>query len=206
MTTDLLAELVPTMPPISMAAIVSIAEEVLQMIAPDALAHATSLDVAELIDKRLQAVGIFVYPASWEELGDRLGATFPDGTGTTILLSEETWQHAFGSGRRANQARATFAHEFSHAIIHAPILRTRLKDPRLRVLALSRVRRDQVEAFRDPEWQAWALAGCLLAHHTALARVPTNSLESVSDHFGMSTTFMRSHLRRVKMEGRFPAR
>lgn len=147
-----LDERVFTMPAVSMRALEMLGEEILSRLAPETLREPTPLDVLDLVDRGLQEVGIHVYPASAEEIGPREGATDPSGTGdVVILIHEDTWDDLLTGGRRAYRARATVIHEVSHAIVHVPVVRRRMRSPN-RDLLLSRVRRGEIRSYTDPEW------------------------------------------------------
>lgn len=204
MTADLL-EMVPRMPPLSRYAIEAVADQLLALVAPEMLTAAMPLDVVKLVDVTLPKFGVHFYPASAVELEDREAATDPEGENETIvLLNVDLFEDLYIGGRYAYRARATVAHELGHVILHVPVVRRRLRSP-LGAALLNRVRRDQVKAYEDPEWQAWALAGCLLMPRRALMQLKTNSVAAVAEHFGVSEAMARSHLRRFKLEGRFDA-
>jgi Zn-dependent peptidase ImmA (M78 family) len=87
----------------------------------------------------------------------------------------------------------------SHAVLHVPVVRRRLASPH-RDLLLARVRRGSIPAYRDPEWQAWALAGCILMPRRTVKMLPDRSLSSLAHIYGVSEEFAQSHLRRLKVE------
>lgn len=203
---DLLDEFVPRVAPLGMAVIERIGNEVLKIISSDALIRPTRLDLAAVVDGSLESLGIFFAPAFPDRLGDRAAFTIVDGPESSdidILLSEEVWNAIHACGRGANMARATVAHELAHAILHVPSLRKSINaQPEL--ATLNRIRRGDLKPFEDPEWQAWALAGCILMPSATLETLAGWSLESVADIFGVSVAMLRSHIKRLKLQGRFP--
>jgi hypothetical protein len=62
-----------------------------------------------------------------------------------------------------------------------------------------RVRRDAIKAFLDPEWQAWALAGAIVAPRRTITLVGNLDPCVLAEVYGMSVDFMRSHLKRLKL-------
>jgi hypothetical protein len=183
-----------------MAALAKVGISVLEQLAPEMLERPRPLNVTELIDKKLALYGIFVAEGSWAEMGACHGLTFPSDSGVEILLCPETWAAVFELGPKSNMARATFAHELSHAILHAPTLRRKMRTAATPSLA----RRSDLRPFEDPEWQAWALGGQLLAPQPMLQTLSTHSLSEAAYVFRISEQMLRSHLRRLKMERRFP--
>lgn len=202
---DLLDEHVPRMPPVSIAALEQVAERTLELLDPAALQEPRAVDWRALVDTVLQQFKIFIYPAHSDQLEDRLA--FTDSSGATgddinILLSFDLWNDLVAGGRLANRAHATVAHELAHAILHVPVIRRRAVLPNADLL-LNRVRREEIKAFEDPEWQAWALAGCVLAPRKTLEMLSTSSIAVAADIYGVSEAMLRSHLKRLKLLRRF---
>ena len=179
--------------------------EVLKLISPEALTKPTRVDLAAVVDGALERFGVFFAPAFSDRLEDRAAITIADGdekSDIDILISHELWSAIRAAGREANMARATVAHELAHAILHVPSLRksmNRLPEKS----GLSRMRRGDLKPFEDPEWQAWALAGCILMPRTTLETLAGHSLQFVADTYGVSVAMLRSHLKRLKLQGRF---
>ncbi len=192
-----LDEMVFRMPAMSVRALEEVATVVLEEICPEALVTPMELDVLRLVEEVFPtpAININVYPASAVELGDREGATNPEEKGI-ILIDEELWANLQRGGRRANRARATVMHEFSHEILHSPLVRRWMNLPN-RDLLLNRVSRGSIPAYRDPEWQAWTLAGCLLAPRVTMQQVASMSVRHLADFYGVSDDMMRNHCRRL---------
>lgn len=202
MSTFLNDEEVPPMPPLSMRAIEGIAEGLLAEIEPSALLQPTRLDLARWADQTLMEYGICVTPASARELGDRLAATDPtDRYGTTDILMERFhFDELMAGGRASNRARGTLVHELGHVVLHVPEVRERIRSPN-RLLLSRLVRRDQLPPFRDPEWQAWALGGCIVAPRATIEMTGSRDVRMLAHIFGVSTAFMENHLRRLRIGG-----
>jgi hypothetical protein len=198
---DLIGEEVFRMPPVSTAAIEIFAEEALKELQPECLQSPHSVDVRRLVDTVLPELGIFVSPASYDEMGQQYGATDPTGHeqgGIEILLREDVWDNLAIGGALARLPRATVAHEIGHALIHVPVVRRRLRSPHAKHL-LAREDRSQMKPFEDPEWQAWTFAGCLLMPRrtlTAMARITPWDVASI---YQVSESFAQSHLRRLRI-------
>ena len=189
------------MPPLSMAIIEGVGDQVLEELQPEALERPMRIDFAHWAEYHLQQYRIVVSPASVHELGTRKGVTDPrdHGDGITEILIEEThYDELVAGGRQAHMARATLVHEIGHAILHVPVMRKRI--PSNNPLLLNRrVRRDAIPAYRDPEWQAWALAGCIMAPRRTILSVGTLDPHELAAMYGASADFMRTHLKRLKL-------
>jgi hypothetical protein len=158
-----------------------------------------AVDLFSMAEHVLPQLNIHLTPASVEELGDKLGVTdASDPTSTEILIREDLWDHLIMGGPRANLARATLAHEFGHLVLHAPVIRRRRVSPHARHL-LARVARSQVPAYMDAEWQAWALAGCILAPRRTIMMVDSPCVTTLASIYEISNDMMKNHLRRLRL-------
>lgn len=194
-----LDEEVPPVNPLSTAALEEVGRCFLEQLAPGTLTGPQALDVLSLVDLILPKFGIHVYPATRAELGDRDGATDPGGEEeVTILVSEEEWDALEGSAPRSHHARTTVCHEIGHAILHVPVLRRRL----LLTDALARIKRQQLPAYMDPEWQAWTFAGAILMPSMTLRMLQSKGGRLVPEVVGavyeVSSSMAARHLRRLK--------
>jgi hypothetical protein len=200
---DFLSEEVFSVPTLSKVAIGRLAEAFLAELSPATLNCPSELDLLKLVEYDLPERGIHVTPAERNELGNRLGATDAavdpeDPSAIQILLLRELWDDLLVGGRRARRARATVAHELGHAILHVPLIRRWSASP-ARDLLLSRVERRAIKPCDDPEWQAWMMAGCLLAPHKTLNMIIGTSMEDACDLYNVSPAMMKAHLRRLGM-------
>jgi len=199
---DFLDEKVPPVNPLSMAAIEELGRCFLEYLSSDVLSHPQPLNVRDLIDQRLPEFGIHMSPASREELGDRAGATDPNGDGEIdILVSEDVWDAIEEPVPKCHFARTTVCHEVAHAVLHVPVLRRRL----LMTDALARIERRSLRAYEDPEWQAWAFAGAILMPSATLRVLQEGGRrlapDLVSEIYHVSVPMAKSHLRRLKWPG-----
>ena len=196
--TDFLREHVPPVPALSKDAIEEVARSFLTTLVPDFLLSPQPLDLINMIDSLLPEFGIHVCPASHEEIGDRAGATDPQGDGEIdILVSETVWDSLEESPPTCYFARTTVSHEIGHAVLHVPVLRRRL----LLEDALNRTQRANLPAYLDPEWQAWMFAGSILMPRFTLNMLAPNgrlSITQVSQVYEISVQMVRSHLKRIK--------
>lgn len=187
------------MPPLSKHGLERLGELVLQQLCPEALTQATRIDLVQWVDVTLQQLGIHVYPASSMELQDNEAVTIPDGVDRdpiNILLTPEDYHNLDDD----NRARATAIHELSHAILHVPLIRRRVAAlPPGQPNQLPRVRRSSIKAYRDPEWQAWMLGGCILMPRTTIKMLDDQSPANVATVYGVSASFAATHLRRLGM-------
>ncbi len=194
-----LDELVFIMPPSSTAALERRATEFLLQVAPSHLKRPSALEVLDLAENILpQKLGIRVYPASPQELGPREGATDPTSDeGIEVLIHERVWEELLAGGRRANRARATVMHEIAHAYEHVPFVRRFLSS--FTKPLLPRVRREELPVYRDQEWQAWTLAGCMMMPRQTLLMLKDLSTANVAEVYEVSEDFAAVHLRRLKL-------
>ncbi|MFA6958363.1 MAG: ImmA/IrrE family metallo-endopeptidase [Thermoanaerobaculia bacterium] len=193
------------MPPLSSADACKIAEAALGVLAPEMLERPQPLDLIDIIDHRLQRFGVHVVPATADELASEYGATDPTGDPgdpINILLREDEWESVFQRGRRAHHSRGTAAHEIGHAIVHVEKIRRRMRLQLHHLLA--RVDVTSIKAYESPEWQAWAVGGCLLMPPSMVRLLSDRSPGAVADLFEVSEAIATHHLRRMAriIEGR----
>lgn len=197
---DLLGEHVVRVPPVRMVGLERLGDEICKELGADYSNGPVVLDWAELVEKRLARSGLLFYPATLDELPDCEGATDPAGNGPIrILIRQDVYDDLSLPGRRSNRSRATVAHEFSHAVLHVPYIR-RLRSVVFGELLLKRVTRKEIPAYEDPEWQAWALAGCILAPRQSIMTMAGASAAELAEAHGVSEAFMKAHLRRLRLE------
>lgn len=101
--------------------------------------------------------------------------------------------------------RSTMAHETSHSVIHVPEFR--LKKAMLRSIhdkqhvSLRMYRAENVPVYKNPEWQAWRLAGALLMPEATIRPFFQEGLgiQEMSDIFEVNPAFVRSRLKALKL-------
>jgi hypothetical protein len=200
---DLLHEQVIPMPPVSLGLLERVAQVVIAELFPGQCIGPGQLDVLKLVDEVLAARGIDVYPVSPAELGhDCEGATDWEGSGRiTIRIREDLWHALAKGGRRANRARSTVIHELAHVVLHVKVLRDAQRTQTREALLNRRTERGELVAFRDPEWQAHALCGCILAprRHVEALKAEGLGLEEMAERLNVSEAFLRSRLKRLSM-------
>jgi hypothetical protein len=123
---------------------------------PDLLETPAPFPVLDFFDRLKDDFGL---DPGVEPLGDGVeGMTWPDGR---VLVSEETYRDAF---RGVGRARFTIPHEGYHGIRHRHQIRHCLVHKGQLVL----YRQQQLEAFRNPEWQANEFAAAVLMPEPAV--------------------------------------
>lgn len=106
-----------------------------------------SVDIVKIYEYVLQDLGVNFEIVSKEEMGTKHGETLIGKN--TIRIREDVYEKACaGYGRD----RLTLAHELGHLFLH------RIED-----MGLARNENSEVAPWCDPEWQANAFAGELLA-------------------------------------------
>jgi hypothetical protein len=192
-------EMVPAMPGMSTADIERIADEFCAVLDIHQSNGAAAIDWPHLIDVTLPTLGIHVSPVDPAEIDGDEGATDPGGTGPiNVLLRQDIYDGLWIKGPQGNRARATAPHELSHCALHVARIR-RFRDHVSSGVLLRRVRRATLAAFVDPEWQAWTMAGCLVAPRRLLTPMLHMSAPTIARQFGISVGFLEQHLRRLKL-------
>jgi Zn-dependent peptidase ImmA (M78 family) len=117
-------------------------------------------------------------------------------------VREDLWHALAEGGRRANRARSTIIHELAHVILHVQVLREAKKVQTREALLNRRAPRGELKPFRDPEWQAHALCGCILAplRHIEMLKARGLGVDAMADELKVSSSFLKSRLRRLKIE------
>ena len=102
--------------------------------------------------------------------------------------------------------RSTVTHEIGHTILHLPLLRKLNQDKTFsqkknEADASNLYSHKPVPAYKDPEWQAWELAGSLLMPAPAL-RIQLNkgaTIQEMADFFNVNHKFVESRMKKLKM-------
>ena len=157
------------MPPLSLAQIREKAKAVRKIFG---LADAGYVDVVKLFES-LPDYGVDVEVAPLHQMGNKHGQTFP--TQPKILIREDVYERACtGFGRD----RLTVAHEIGHLLLHGADN-----------ISLARVAKDcEVATWCDPEWQANAFAGELLAPFRFIKGL---SIAEIQRRYGVSESAAR---------------
>lgn len=185
------------------------AEHFAKFLQPSALEAPERLTLTQLVDKGLEVnfggdrkADVQVYPSDCiVEMDDREAYTDPIDPETDlvpIVLRKDQFDLLFGGGRMAYRVRSTVGHELCHALLHVPVMWDRM----VADYQFSRVRRGTLPAYRDPEWQAWCFAGCLLVPPKVLNEHCNGwTIQRVSDVFAVSTSLVRNHVGRMQRAG-----
>jgi hypothetical protein len=173
------------------------AYDVLDDIAPGFVGSVAALNVGRLIDYELPKRNIHFSPVDDAELTEAWALSQTDGRiddPIEVLVRVTEWNEMFATGSgRAHHARGTFAHESGHVFLHVHQFRRRA-----RANALPRERLPQdVARFREPEWQAFAFGGCMLAPRPSIMSARTLSVKELAWIFDTSPDLMRLHLKRL---------
>lgn len=125
------------------------------------------VDIVRIYEYILQSIGVTFEIVDCASMGDKHGETL---IGKNVIrIREDVYDRACkGYGRD----RLTMAHELGHLLLH-----------NMKNLSLARNTSDKVAAYCDPEWQANAFAGELLAPHKFLQG---KSVEKIANSYGIS--------------------
>ena len=180
------------MPGLSMACLEALGASVLGVFQPSALLSPEPIDLVGWIDRMLPRFGVHVSPTGESELDDCAALTIASSEFECEVLVREWIWNDLAKETRPNFARATVMHEIAHAILHVPILRN--------AAALEHAEAGVVvPPFRQPEWQAWALAGCILMPRRTLAMLSMRGPRTIAEQYVVSPQFAAAHLRRLKI-------
>jgi hypothetical protein len=180
------------MPGLSMACLEALGASVLGVFQPSALLSPEPIDLPGWIDRMLPRFGVHVSPAGESELDDCAALTLASGEFECEILVREWIWNDLANEVRPNFARATVMHEIAHAILHVPMLRGAVALEQAESGAI-------VPPFRDPEWQAWALAGCILMPRRTLTMLSPRDTATIAETYVVSAQFAAAHLKRLKI-------
>lgn len=183
--------------PLSTVAICEAAESFLLQSTPEHLYSDGALDLAELVEKQLERLGIVVYPVSRNEIPDAEAETRAgDGDWLEIWMRKEFYGALFERNSKTLRARSTLAHEIGHTILHSVELR--LGRLRPHTFKLKRAPRHELKPYEDSEWQAHTFAGALLMPRPALQKYDLDDVSALGVRFDVSEAFVQSHLKRIR--------
>lgn len=197
-------EQVFVVPPWSTAKLEKVGVALRAMIDPDGASQAGPLDWVQFVDVRaLAEYRLHIDPVEDSELPDAEGDTSPYGEDTALIrLRETVYDGIFQKPRPFTRSVATLAHELAHAALHINYLRKMAeRAARQPQFSMKRALRSDIPAYLDPEWQAWCLAGCMVAPRELLLSLPKaeRTVFGAAARFGCSPAFMVAHLQRLKL-------
>lgn len=134
--------------------------------------HYTEHDCVDIVAilESMQDEGVELEILPKDIMGDKHGQTFP--MANRICIREDIYDGAC-NGRPRD--RLTIAHEIGHLILH-----------RTHSISLARIPDGtRIPAYCDPEWQANAFAGELLAPHEAIKGL---TVSQICDRYNVSYT------------------
>lgn len=192
----------------------TIAECFLEGLAPEHLERPGPLDLVDLAERRLPALGVDLYPvdpAAEAEAGEPLPtnahADCPRRRNGRIAIRmvHSTYQ-AFTRwrGRLERQgARETYGHELGH-LWHCGFQGGLSSDTRIGWRAL--LSRRSHDRF-DPEWQADVIGGSILVpRRTVMMLEPGVPLEHVAAVYDVSAGWLGEHFHNIELNWRHPLR
>lgn len=143
---------VPKVQPLSRQAIEGIAEAFVARVSPSTLDGSKALPVEHIAEFKL--ADLFGVQFHVDNLPSGVEGRFE---GQTLTLATEVYNQLL---RGVPRSRFTVAHEIGHCAMHRRILQFLNSETNTKAVAL--YRRDTIESFRDPEWQANVFAGAVL--------------------------------------------
>ncbi len=124
------------------------------------------VEIVKIFEHTLTRVGVEFEIATIDEMGTKHGETIPQEN--KVRIREDVYERAcVGYGRD----RLTIAHELGHLLLHS--------------IDKIKFARDEtaIPAYKDPEWQANAFAGELLAPYECIQGM---TLEDISLKYGVT--------------------
>ncbi len=149
--------------PLSRVAIERIAESFVAKVSPRTLTGEMQLPVHTIVEFKMP--NLFGVDFAVDDLPEGVEGRFE---GNTLTLTTEVYNQLLEGVARS---RFTVAHEIGHCALHREILQLLNRAEQKGRVVL--YRRDTVESFRDPEWQANVFAGAAL--------MPFGAVKSVED-------------------------
>ncbi|MDU7823411.1 MAG: ImmA/IrrE family metallo-endopeptidase [Veillonella sp.] len=124
------------------------------------------IDIVKVFEYILTQIGVEFEIVPKHEMGAKHGETIP--SENRIRIREDVYERAcYGHGRD----RLTMAHELGHLLLH-------------RVETITFAREDgDIPPYKDPEWQANAFAGELLAPYEYIKDM---SIIDIASHYGIT--------------------
>ena len=202
---SMMDEMVLPVRPMSLRDTILFGESFLSKHFPAMLTTPQALDVERLVDEVLPSEGARVY-------GDahlvNYGVTrFADADDSVEILMRVNLYDALFDANDRNRvfAISTLVHETGHALRHMP----QFRPAHLQAKELGRRqnfehalhRRAHLKAYEDPEWQAHAIGGVLVAPPSAIRRLPQHSVPELAQVFGVSIPNMKAHMKRLVGQG-----
>ncbi len=97
--------------------------------------------------------------------------------------------------------RATVGHEGGHCMLHVPLLQV-FRSMSIKGDGLFRANRTDIEAFRNPEWQAWEFARAIMMPKALVVDYHERrfTINEMSDQFDVNPAFLQVRLQTLKIK------
>jgi hypothetical protein len=160
----------------------------------------TPFDVERFFDCELEGrTGI---EPVYESLGGGLEG-YTDTAGMKCVICSELASYGKNDGQR-RRLRATLAHEIGHCFLHvedSQRARTMLKFLHDESVSQQMYRQEDLQAYENPEWQAWRFAGALLMPECCIRAAVNNkwSVQMMSRGFDVNPAFVKVRLNNLKI-------
>jgi hypothetical protein len=167
---------------------------------PGALRTVTKFDVERFFDCELE--GQTGVEPVYQSLGEGLDG-YTDSAEMKCVISSELANHGNDDVQR-RRLRATLAHEIGHCFLHVEDslrARTMLKFLHDENAALELYKQEEINAYENPEWQAWRFAGALLMPKDCIRLAVDNdwSVQMMSRGFDVNPAFVKVRLDALKI-------
>lgn len=167
---------------------------------PEALRTVTKFDVERFFDCELESqTGV---EPTYHSLGEGLDG-YTDSAELKCVICAELTNYGDNDAQR-RRLRATLAHEIGHCFLHVADARraqTRLKFLHDESADLELYKQEELNAYENPEWQAWRFAGALLMPVGSVRLAVDNdwSVQMMSRGFDVNPAFVKVRLDALKI-------
>lgn len=189
-----MTERVPVASPTSKRKLEVRATELLLKFSPSVLRGEGAMDIEQFFELDLPQLpplkGLKTGYADLAQIGYHIGAMgVTDASSMESLVDKRLADRVDVVGRRV--LRATVGHEACHCLLHVPSLR-QFRSVVSQDGPLFRSRHD-IEAYRDPEWQAWGLCGALLMPYAPFKKMLEggSGVQELAEFFDVNPAFVR---------------
>lgn len=178
-------------------------QNIVRKFQPDALSVPMSFDIESFFEFHLEEISGVV--SAYRELPLGVDGYTDSDTMESVVSTDLIDTDDLVTRRRG---RSTIAHESVHAIIHVPEFRAKkswlrslheAKNDNLRLF-----RQEQVEMFRNPEWQAWRGAKGLLMPIASVYQAANKGykLTELAEIYDVNPAFIKSRFKELGLLGK----
>jgi hypothetical protein len=177
------------------------AENLLHLYQPDMMERVGIFDVEQFFEFELQA-DTQIEPVCADLPNGVDGYT--DTLGMKCFISKDLWDCGDDVVRR-RRLRSTMAHEIGHCYLHVPDARQNRQMQQVfgkdAASPFELYDPDDLQAYEDPEWQAWRFASALLMPQDSFRRAVQHgwTVRQLRDGFDVNGAYVLKRIRELKI-------